>query len=104
LYYSDEFKPVLNYSMATILAGLSPQVSAKLISEGLYSWYTNELDRLKQRIQGAHSTDMDRGSRIMAYYRLLQEYKKLSGVGLGHSHLVRTINPEYGRSTATIKK
>jgi hypothetical protein len=80
LYYSDEFKPLLNYSMATILAGLSPQVSAKLISEGLYSWYTNELDRLKQRIQGAHSTDMDRGSRIMAYYRLLQEYKKLSGV------------------------
>ena len=80
LYYSDEFKPVLNYSMASILAGLSPQVSAKLVSEGLYSWYKNELDMLKQRIQGAHSTDMDRGSRIMAYYRLLQEYKKISGV------------------------
>ena len=80
LYYSSEFKPVLNYSMATILAGLSPQVSAKLVSEGTYSWYTNALSRLKQRIQGAHSADMDRGARIMAYYRLLQEYKRLSGV------------------------
>lgn len=80
LYYKDEFKPVLNNSMASILSGLSPQVSAKLVSEGLYSWYKNELDRLKQRIDGAHSADMDRGSRILAYHRLLQEYRKLSGV------------------------
>jgi hypothetical protein len=72
LYYSDQFKPVLNYSMTSILAGLSPQVSAKLVSEGMYTWYNNELSRLKQRIQGAHSTDMDRGARIMAYFRLLQ--------------------------------
>jgi hypothetical protein len=80
LYYSNEFKPVLNNSAATILGKLSPQVSAKLVSEGLYGWYKNELDRLKERIQGAHSADMERGSRIMAYYRLLQEYRRLSGV------------------------
>lgn len=80
LYYQKQFKPVLNYSAATLLAGLSPQVSAKLVSEGTCSWYSGELDRLKQRIQGAHTSDMDRGSRILAYYRLLQEYKKLSGV------------------------
>jgi hypothetical protein len=80
LYYNDEFKPVLNKSMASILAGLSPQVSTKLVSEGTYSWYNNELDMLKQRIQGAHSADMDRGSRILAYYRLLKEYRRLSGV------------------------
>jgi hypothetical protein len=80
LYYSDEFKPVLNYSMASVMAGLSPQVSAKLISEGTYSWYTAELERLKQRINGAHQADMDRGARIMAYFRLLQDYKRLSGV------------------------
>lgn len=80
LYYSNEFSPVLNNSMASILAGLAPQVSAKLVSEGLYSWYKNELDRLKERIEGAHSADMDRGSRIMAYYRLLKEYRRISGV------------------------
>ena len=42
LYYSNEFSPVLNYSPTSILGSLNPQVSAKLISEGLYDWYTTE--------------------------------------------------------------
>ena len=33
--------------MASILSGLPPQVSAKLVSEGLVAWYKNELDMLK---------------------------------------------------------
>jgi hypothetical protein len=80
LYYSREFRPVLEHSMQSILAGLSPQVSTRLVAEGLYDWYKNELDRLKERIDGARSADMERGSRIMAYYRLLKEYRTLSGV------------------------
>jgi hypothetical protein len=80
LYYSNELKPVLNNSMASILAGLSPQVSAKLMSGGLYTWYKNELDMLKERIQAAHTTTMDRGARIMAYHRYLMEYRRLAGV------------------------
>lgn len=80
LYYNNEFKPVLNKSTTSILAGLSPQVVTKLISEGTYNWYKNELDMLKERIDGAHTTNMDRGSRILAYYRLLQDYRKISGV------------------------
>ena len=66
--------------MATILAGLSPPVSAKLVSEGLYSWYKNELDMLKERIDAAHNTTMDRGARIIAYHRYLMEYRRLAGV------------------------
>lgn len=80
LYYSRQFKPVLNYSPATVLSGLSPQVSATLVSGGLYSWYIGELEMLKQRVSAARTADLDRGARIMAYYRLLQEYKKLSAV------------------------
>lgn len=80
LYYSNELRPVLNNSTASILAGLSPQVSAKLVSEGLYSWYKNELDMLKERIQAAHTTTMDRGARILAYHRYLMEYRKLAAV------------------------
>ena len=80
LYYSNELKPVLNNSPATILAGLPPQISAKLVSEGLYSWYKNELDMLKERIQAAHTTTLDRGARIMAYHRYLMEYHRLAGV------------------------
>jgi hypothetical protein len=80
LYYNQQFKPLLNYSMASILGPLPAQVSSKLLSEGTYNWYSNELAMLKQRVQAAHSTDMDRGSRIMAYYRLLKEYRVLAGV------------------------
>ena len=80
LYYSNEFRPVLNSSKASMLSGISPRVSTRLISEGLFDWYSNELARLKERINGAHSADMDRGSRIMAYHRLLLEYRKLSAV------------------------
>jgi len=80
LYYKSQFNPVLNSSPLTILNGLSPQVSAKLVSEGTYAWYKNELDMMKQRVQGAHDADMDRGARIMAYYRLLNEYRRLAGV------------------------
>jgi len=80
LYYSGQFRPLLNYSAISILGPLSPQVSAKLVSEGMYSWYTNALGMLKERLNGARSTDMDRGSRIMAYYRMLKEYQDLASV------------------------
>lgn len=80
LYYRQQFQPLLNYSAATVLGPLSPQVSAKLVSEGTYNWYTDELDRLKERLNGARTTDMDRGSRIMSYYRMLREYNHLSSV------------------------
>jgi hypothetical protein len=80
LYYKQQLNPVINNSMVSILAGLSPQVSAKLVSGGLYGWYKNELDMLKERIQGARTTNMDRGSRIISYYRFLNEYRRLSAV------------------------
>jgi hypothetical protein len=80
LYYNQQFQPLLNYSAATLLGPLSPQVSSTLVSDGLYSWYTNALSMLKQRLNGARTTDQDRGSRIMAYYRMLKEYQTLSSV------------------------
>lgn len=80
LYYKQQFNPVLNYTPVSVLGGLSPQVSTKLVSEGTYSWYTGQLERLKERLNGARTTDMDRGSRIMAYYRMLREYKEQVGV------------------------
>lgn len=80
LYYSQQFQPLLNYSAVSLLGPLPPKVSAKLVSEGMYSWYGNALAMLKERLNGARTTDMDRGSRIMAYYRMLKEYQELSGV------------------------
>jgi len=80
LYYKNQLSPVINNSATTILKDLSPQVSAKLVAEGLYNWYKDELDMLKERIDNAHSTDMDRGQRILAYHRYLMEYRNLSAV------------------------
>src|SRR5665213_1448212 len=57
LYYKQQFNPVLNYTAVSILSGLSPKVSAKLVSEGSYSWYAAELDKLQQRLNGARTTD-----------------------------------------------
>jgi hypothetical protein len=80
LYYKQQFNPLLNYTPVSILGGLPPKVGTKLVSEGIYSWYISELDKLRERLNGARSADMDRGSRIMAYYRMLAEYKNLSAV------------------------
>lgn len=80
LYYNEQFAPLLNHTPQAILAGLPAAVSARLLSEGTYGWYTSELDMLKERIEAAHSADMDRGSRILAYLRLLKEYRRLAAV------------------------
>jgi hypothetical protein len=80
LYYNQQFQPLLNYSAATLLGPLPTNVSSQLVSQGFYSWYTGQLAMLKERLNGARTTDQDRGSRIMAYYRMLQEYQRLSGV------------------------
>lgn len=78
MYYSKELRPVLEFSEATILGPLPGTVRSKVISESLYTWFKNELEILKERINGARSANMDRGSRILAYHRLLLEYRKLS--------------------------
>jgi len=103
LYYRQQFNPLLNYSPASILAGMPPSVSAKLISEGLYGWYTGELDKLKERLNGARSTDMDRGSRIMAYYRMLNEFKNLSSVWAIRTSTVQKTIDMSGRQQALQK-
>jgi len=80
LYYKSEFSSLNNYSPATILGPLNTQVSAELVKDGLYNWYSGELASIKGRLDGARNADMDRGSRILAYYRLLKEYRRLNGV------------------------
>lgn len=79
LYYSKELKPVLEHSASSILSPLAPAVQRKVVSEGLFDWYSNELAILKERVEGARSANMDRGSRILAYHRMLMEYRALSG-------------------------
>jgi hypothetical protein len=79
MYYSRELKAALDFSDASILSPLPAAVRSKVIADGSFPWFKNEMDILKERIQGAHNADMDRGSRILAYHRLLMEYRALQG-------------------------
>jgi hypothetical protein len=78
IYYSKELKPLLEHSEGDILAALPSAVRQKVVSEGTSTWYIRELDMLKERLDGARNTTLDRGARILAYHRMLMEYRVLA--------------------------
>jgi hypothetical protein len=78
LYYAKELRPVTGHTPASILSPLPAVVQQKVVAEGLYDWYIKELDMLKERLDGARSTTLDRGARILAYHRMLLEYRVLA--------------------------
>ncbi|WP_010599603.1 hypothetical protein, partial [Pedobacter agri] len=77
IYYRKEFEELLNLSDADLLSGLSSGEKKYFVSNGLYDWYLEESKALLERLQLARTTSVDRGSRIMAYHRMLAEYRKL---------------------------
>lgn len=80
LYYLGQFRPVTDPDRVDILAGLSPSVKARLISEGSHGWYKDQVDMLAERLEGSRRTNQDRGSRILSYQRLLLEFRKIQGI------------------------
>jgi len=80
LYYSSQFRPVTDPDRVDILSGLSASVKARLISEGSYDWYKDQIAMLAERLDGSRRTNQDRGSRILSYQRLLLEFRKIQGI------------------------
>lgn len=80
LYYSGQFRPVTDPERVDILDGLSSSVKARLVSEGSYSWYKDQVAMLAERLEGSRRTNQDRGSRILSYQRLLLEFRKIQGI------------------------
>lgn len=78
IYYSKELKLVMEHTEAGILSTLPSAVRQKVVSEGTSAWYLRELDMLKERLDGARTTTVDRGARILAYHRMLLEYRVLA--------------------------
>jgi len=66
LYYKNKFNPVLNFNQTGY--------------DDISNWYAGEMASIKERLNGARTANQDRGSRIIAYYRLLKEYQTLQGV------------------------
>jgi len=77
VYYRNEFEGLLNQADSDLLTGLSAAERSYLISSGLLDWYRDESHALLERLEIARSTTVDRGARIMAYHRMLGEYRKL---------------------------
>lgn len=76
LYYKHEFAP-LEQDESLILQGLSTEVKEYLINKGIYEWYTSERSGLIERLEILKTANLERGSRIMGYHRLLSEYRVL---------------------------
>lgn len=80
LYYRFEFDPLLNRNDGALLDGADAPVRDYLTSGGLLSWYREELQALTERLDAARSIVVDRGSRMLAYHRLLSDYRKLQSL------------------------
>jgi hypothetical protein len=78
IYYAKELEPVINFSEASALGALPGAVRERVVAEGFYNWFAREMQMLAERINGAQTANMDRGARIIAYHRLLLEYRTLA--------------------------
>ncbi|MFD1771359.1 hypothetical protein ACFSBF_16495 [Sphingobacterium suaedae] len=77
LYYRREFSGLLDSAETDILKGTSAGVQDYLKRKGLYSWYVEEREQLKERLSSARTTLLDRGSRILSYHHMLTQYRAL---------------------------
>lgn len=76
LYYRGEFRPLTDGTNP--LEGAGPEVRDYLARTGVLEWYREESSALAERLDAARTTNLDRGSRIMAYHRMLGEYRRLA--------------------------
>lgn len=77
LYYKSELKDVRNFNPESMENALSEEEIAYLSQTGILNWFSEQMGILQQRLEAAFTTDMDRGSRILTYHRILLEYRQL---------------------------
>ena len=77
LYYKPELKGVRNFDIESVKGDLSKQEVQYVEETGILEWFEQEMLVLKDRLSAACNTDMDRGSRILAYHRILLDYRAL---------------------------
>lgn len=75
-YYGREFRPLLEMDQNVILDGIGLRERDYLVRSGVYLWFVEEAMAIRERLEAAMTTTVDRGSRITAYHRLLGEYRK----------------------------
>lgn len=77
LYYKTELKEVRNFDIQRVKNALSEEEIHYLEQTLLPDWFEEQMTMLRERLMVAFKTDMDRGSRILTYHRILQEYRQV---------------------------
>ena len=77
LYYRHQFEPLLRQQDARLLDGLSQKEKDHITRTRVLDWYLQESHALAERLNAARTTTLERGSRMLAYQRLLDEYRGL---------------------------
>lgn len=77
LYYSREFRPLIEQNNGALLSGIGNAAQAYLQHTGLMDWYLEESQSIRERLAAMRATNIDRGSRMLGYHRLLGEYRML---------------------------
>lgn len=77
LYYRREFSELTESADSGFLEGIPENERAYLTNRGVTDWYAGERAELKERLEAARRTTLERGSRILAYHRMLAEYRAL---------------------------
>jgi len=76
LYYRQEFSSLLTGNEEErYFTGIAGREKQYLISSGIYQWYRSEIASLSQRLEITRKTTLERGERLLAYQRLLMEYR-----------------------------
>ncbi|MFF5381935.1 hypothetical protein [Pedobacter suwonensis] len=77
LYYSREFQPLIEQNDSALLFGLGSKEQVYLQHTGLLDWYLEESQSIRERLAALRATNIDRGSRLLGYHRILGEYRTL---------------------------
>ncbi|MBD1430203.1 hypothetical protein [Sphingobacterium litopenaei] len=76
LYYKNELAPLLQ-QQSDPLKDLPVDLKNSLLDKGVVNWYLQEYQSLQQRLSATRETYLDRGSRILGYHRILEEFRLL---------------------------
>ncbi len=77
LYYKAELKEVRNFDIQKVKNALNNEEIRYLEQTRMLDWFEEQMTMFRERLMVAFKTDMDRGSRILAYHRILQEYRQV---------------------------
>lgn len=79
LYFKEVFKPLLNFNKINPFYPLiiQPSVMKILITTGIRDKYIEEMDILKDRLNIANESDMERGQRLILYHQILDDFRSV---------------------------